>query len=163
MLYAHLIEDLVALHIYECSWFHVNGYAGLSRKKILELKHEKRIDELLSIYHKQQDGAVERLVSALHLIRKIRNELTHALVPQVGSDIERGESLDQVIAMLKNVVFWERVYLKPLRKMHETVLKRGITEALERALERDDPPFDARVARSKIQQYLDQLQSRLKT
>jgi hypothetical protein len=105
------------------------------------------------------DGAVERFVSALHLVRKIRNELTHALVPQVGSDLKGEEGRDQVIAMLNNITFWERFHLNALRKMHEAVLHHGITKTWERALERDDPPFDARVAMSKIQRYLDKLAS----
>ena len=61
--------------------------------------------------------------------------------------------------MLNNITFWERFHLNALRKMHEAVLHHGITKTWERALERDDPPFDARVAMSKIQRYLDKLAS----
>ena len=68
MFYAHLIEDLVALHLYECSYFHVNGYVGISQKAIRDMKHEKRIDEFLLIYSDQdkKDGSITRLVTALH-------------------------------------------------------------------------------------------------
>jgi hypothetical protein len=48
LFYAHLIEDLVALHIYECGYFHVNGYYGLSSRRIRNLKYESQINELLS-------------------------------------------------------------------------------------------------------------------
>ena len=159
MYYAYLIEDLVILHIYECSWYHVNGYSGVSRKQLRDLKSEDRINELAKIYHKQKDGVIERLVAALHLLRKIRNKLTHAFIPQVGSDFEQEEGLDQIIAMLKRISLWERYHLRTLRRVHETVLNRALTRAVERALERDDPPFDARVARSKIQEYLDEIES----
>jgi len=164
MFYAHLIEDLVALHLYECSYFHVNQYAGLSRKKIRDMKHEKRIDELLEIYREQDDsdGSISRLVTALHHLRKIRNHLTHALVPQVGSDFAAEEGIDQIIAMLKNVSYWERGWLKSLQQAHEAVLKGALTHCWEAVIEREDPPFDARVAQSKIQEHLDALRNQLK-
>lgn len=159
MFYAHLIEDLVALHLSECSWFHVNGYPSLSRRQIREFSHKVRINELTKIYHNQTDGTIERLVCGLHLLRQIRNELTHAFVPQVGSEFESEEGLDQVVAMLRNTIKWERHHLRTLQRAHEAVLNRAIIHAWERALERDDPPFDARVARSKIQGYLDELEA----
>ncbi len=162
MFYAHLIEDLVALHLYECSWFHVNGYPSLSRRQIREFSHEDRINELAKIYHNQKDGVSERLVRALHLLRQIRNKLTHAFMPQVGSEFESEEGIDQVVAMLRNTAKWERFHLRTLHRAHEAVLNRAITHAWERALERDDPPFDARVARSKIQEYLDELETQPK-
>ncbi len=40
MFYAHLLEDLIALHIYECSWYRVNGYPGLSRTQLRGLSSE---------------------------------------------------------------------------------------------------------------------------
>ena len=161
MFYAHLIEDLIALHIYECGYFGVNGYSGLSRRQIRELNSEERIDELSKIYSNQNDGSIERLVKALHLLRKIRNKLTHAFIPEIGSDFRKEEGIDQIIAMLTSIASWERVYLKSLQDAHSAVLKGGITHAWERALEREDPPFDALVARSKIQTYLEDLKSQL--
>ena len=50
MFYAHVIEDLVVSHLYECSYFHVNGYEGISAKTIRDMKHEGRIDELLTAF-----------------------------------------------------------------------------------------------------------------
>ena len=161
LFYAHLIEDLVALHIYECGYFHVNGYSGLSSRQIRDLKHESRINELLKIYQNQKDGSIERLVSALHLVRKIRNKLTHAFIPQVGNDFAKEEGVDQIIAMLKNITTWERLYLQSLRKAHEGVLRGAIKHCLDAVIEREDPPFDARVARSEIQEHLDELKSQL--
>ena len=164
MFYAHLIEDLVNLHLYECSYFHVNGYPGLTRRQISDLKYEQRIDELAKIYQDQNAGGITQLVSSLHLLRKIRNKVTHAFIPQVGSDFSKEEGVDQIIAMLRNITTWERVYLEKLRKAHEAVFRGAIQHGYERVLERadEDPPFDARVARSKIQEYLDELNSHLK-
>jgi hypothetical protein len=157
MFYAHLIEDLVELHIYECGYFHVNGYCGLSRHQIRDLKHEKRIDELGKIYQNQNRGEVTQLVSALHLLRKIRNLVAHAFNPQVGSDLRKEEGVDQIIAMLQSISTWEHLYLKSLQKAHETVLHGSIEHCLDSVLQCQDPPFDARVARSKIQEHLDEL------
>ena len=84
MFRAHLIEDLLALHIYECSYFHVNDYKGLTRKQIRELEHHERIDELLKIYPNRKDGSIERLVKGLGLLGSIRNKLTHAFIPHGG-------------------------------------------------------------------------------
>jgi len=162
MFYAHLIEDLLALHIYECGYFHVNGYRGLSRREIREMSHEDRINELAKIYHDQQDGSLEYHIPVLHLLRKIRNKLTHAFIPQVGSDVSTEEGIDQILAMLRNITTWERLSLEALSETHKTALREGIKHCFEAALARDDPPFDARVSRSKIQSYLDQLKGYLK-
>lgn len=136
MFYAHLIEDLVALHLYECSYFHVNGYAGISRKTIRDMKHEERIDELLTIYRDQdkKDGAITRLVTALHHLRKIRNYLTHAFIPQVGSDFAAEEGADQILAMLRHVSYWERGWLRTLKNAHEAILNGAVTHCLSMPL-----------------------------
>ena len=162
MFYAHLIEDLVELHIYECGYFHVNGYPGLSRRQIRDLKHEGRIDELGKIYQNQNAGEVAQLVSALHLLRKIRNLVAHAFIPQVGSDFTKEEGVDQIVAMLRSISTWERLYLKSLWKAHVAVLHGSIEHCLDAVLQREEPPFDARVARSKIQEHLDELKTHLK-
>jgi len=89
-----------------------------------------RIKELLKIYRNQKDGSIERLVSALDLLRKIRNKLTHAFIPQVGSDLAKEEGVDQIIAMLKNITTWERLYLQSLRKAHAAVLRGAVRHCL---------------------------------
>jgi hypothetical protein len=162
MFRAHLIEDLLALHIYECSYFHLNGYSGLSRKQIQKLEHHERIDELLKIYKNQKDGSIERLVKGLDLLGKIRNKLTHAFIPQVGSDLRKQEGVDQIIALLRDICTWERRFWALLKKAHEAVLRGAVKHCLKTVLEREDPPFDARVARSRIQEHLDELKSLFK-
>ncbi len=159
MFYAHLIEDLLALHISECSYFHVNGYAGLSRKQIRDMKHEKRIDEMLVIYGDQdkKDGSITRLVTALHHLRHIRNHPAHAIIPQVGSDFAAEEGVDQIIAMLRHVSYWEHSCLKTMKLTHESLLRHTITTCFEAVLERDEPLFDARLSQSNIQMNLDSL------
>jgi hypothetical protein len=157
-----LIEDLLALHIYECGYYHVNGYSSITRRQIRKLKHEERIDELAKIYPNQKTDAITTLISSLHLLRKIRNLVTHAFFPEVGSDFRKEEGVDQIIAMLRSVAKWERFWLKPLEEAHLKVFRGGIEHCWDAFLQRDDPPFDAHVARSKIQEYLDELRTHLK-
>jgi len=159
MFRAHLIEDLLALHIYECSYFHVNDYKGLTRKQIRDLEHHERIDELLKIYPNRKDGSIERLVKGLGLLGSIRNKLTHAFIPQVGSDLRKQEGVDQIIAMLRHISSRERYFWAWLKKTHDGLLREALKQRSKAALKREDRPFDARVARSKIQEQLDELKS----
>lgn len=157
MFYAHLIEDLVAMHIFECGYFHVNGYSGLSRSEIRNLAHSHAIQELGKIYHNQTDGSIQRLITSLDLLNKIRNKLTHAFIPQVGTDFRTEEGRDQILALLQNIVRWEKTYFRCLQTAHRKVISGAITRSLDAALEREDPPFDARVARSNIQDHLNSI------
>jgi len=162
MLYAHLIEDIVANHIYECSYFHVNGYTGLSKKQIRDLEAHERIDILPQIYKNQQGNSVRDLVDMLRILNRIRNHLTHAFFPDVGKEFQTEEGIDQTIAMLKRVAKWESACFALLFKMHGTVVNGAIKHSLRAVCQRQDRLFDARVARSKIQKYLNELENKVK-
>ena len=155
MFYAHLIEDLLALHLFECCRFKANDVEGLSRRKIKKMDAEERIESLLLVYKAQneKDGSILRLTSALHGLRKIRNHLTHGFITQVGSDLAAEEGIDQILAMLEQVVRWEKVWLGTLQSAHETLLA-SVISSPELILACDDPIFDARVSGSKIQALL---------
>jgi hypothetical protein len=157
MFYAHLIEDLVLLHITECGHFQVNDYKGLTRTEIKSLTHNLAIKELGKIYNGNTEGSINLLVSSLDLLNKIRNKLTHAFMPQVGSDIESEEGREQILGMLQNIVLWEKRYLGFLQKHHEILISEIIRNHPEKIMTRENPPFDAHVARSKIQGYLSEL------
>jgi hypothetical protein len=51
-----------------------------------------------------------------------RNKLTHAFIPQVGSDVSTEEGVDQIVVMLKNISPWERLSLEALQEAHKAVL-----------------------------------------
>lgn len=159
MFYAHLIEDLLARHVFECGHYHVNGYAGHSRSQIRKMTHEKRINELSEIYSEQDDTSIQRLKSGLHLLRKIRNKLTHAIVVEVGKDFSSEEGRDQIMGMLSNIEKWERGHYAILTRAHEAVLNGVLTQNPLQILDRVDPPFDPRVSESKIQKHLEELDS----
>jgi hypothetical protein len=95
MLYSHLIEDLLKLKLRDAAFFHVNGYTAPA-SPIPKLRFEDLIDEFGRGF-----SPPEKIVDDLHRIRKIRNKLTHAFVPQVGSDLLTEEGRDQIHAMLE--------------------------------------------------------------
>ncbi len=153
MFLGHLVEDFLEIHLTECAHFNVNGYQGGTPRDIRDWNFQRRIDELAKIYQHQTDGSIRRLVSGLHLLRLIRNNLAHAFTPQVGKDLLTEEGRDQLIAMLKHIAKWTLVHLHALRKVHFAILEhfgeRGVPSA--------DFPKVGTVARSKIQNYLAQL------
>jgi hypothetical protein len=136
---------------------------GLSRKEIRSLDHHERVGELPKIYPNQAEGSSKRLVEGLRLLGSIRNKLTHAFIPQVGGDLRKEEGVDQIIAMLKDISLWERRFWGLLKKMHDRLLREVTKQSPKAVLEREDPPFDARVARSKIQEQLNELRSLFKS
>jgi hypothetical protein len=164
MFNAYLIEDLIALHVYECSCINLNGYEGITREKIEKMSHKRRIDQLLVIYGDQDriDGSFTRLASALHHLREIRNHLTHEFILQVGNDFMRAEGVDQILAMLSNISFWERSWLDVLHQLHEAVLSLALANFPIGIENREDPPFDSSVSKSEIQQHLDDLKKLMK-
>jgi uncharacterized protein YqgV (UPF0045/DUF77 family) len=93
------------------------------------------------------------------VFRKVRNCLTHAFITEVGTDLLNEEGKDQIHAMLRKTSAHARRYLKALQKAHETVLREGIRTDYSIILAREDPEFDARIERSKIEQYLKELDS----
>ena len=152
MLYAHLIEDLLRLHLYECAFWGINGYGPIPRGRIKEMNFENMIDELGKVY-----GNVQDVAANLHRVRKIRNHLTHAFVDQVGTDLLTEEGLDQIHALLKRVIKHNRVLLKSLQKTQAAVLREGVTHDFMRLMACEDPEFDANVAKSKIKALLKEL------
>jgi hypothetical protein len=152
MLYTHLIEDLLRLHLYECAFFRVNNYGPISRKKIKEMDFEDMVNEIGKVY-----PGSERIVDDLHRVRKIRNHLTHAFVEQVGFDLRTESGRDQIHAMLNRVILHAQRHLKALQKTHETVLREGIKNDFKQILSREEPEFDACIAKSKIRTLLQEL------
>lgn len=158
MLFAHLIEDLVAVHIYDCGYFSVNGYSGFSRGKIRKMSHEDRIKQLSKIYPENDQSVVGELATRLDHLRLIRNKLTHAFVTEVGGEFSTEESVDQVVGMLKSILRWQRYCHHVLFEVHKTVWEGAVRHSLPEVMKRDDPELDARVARSEIQRHLDDLE-----
>jgi len=84
MLYGHIIEDLLKMHLVECSVQGINGYEkGLGG--IRKLNQCSLVKELESVYRDSDD--VHGLCDNLHKLRKIRNAVTHAFIKNVGNDL----------------------------------------------------------------------------
>ena len=93
ILYGYLIEDVLQLHLFECSHYHVNGYQGNSKTRIRDMNFARLIREFRLVYVKQG-----KFADGLDKIRLIRNKLAHAWVDQIGSDLETDEGYDQIHA-----------------------------------------------------------------
>jgi hypothetical protein len=152
MLYSHLIEDLLKLILRDAAFFHVNGYQAPAAKP---WKLEEIIDEFGRAF--PDTGS---LVEDLHRLRKIRNKLTHAFVPQVGSDLLTEEGRDQIHAMLDRYVRHAANRRKILGATFEGVLKKVVATDFTRIFDREEEVFDARVAKSDIQKLLDELDAK---
>ena len=149
MLYSHLIEDMLKLVLREASRFHVNGYqAPVSPPWSLE-------DIVKEFGRAFPDG--KKLVERMHMLRKIRNKLTHALVPQVGSDLVTEEGRDQIQAMIERYVRHAAVTRKALGSIYESMLKQVIAQDYTLIFKGEVEEFDARVVKSDIQMLLDEL------
>jgi len=154
MLYSHLIEDLLLLIMQNAAHFRVNGYSAPPRP-LEKLRLEELIDEFGRAF--PPTGTV---VDDLHRIRKIRNKLTHAFVPQVGSDLLTEEGRDQINAMLDRFCRHAFLHRQVLSAQFDLILKRAVETDVMRILEKEEDEFDARVAKSVIQQLLDELDAR---
>ena len=152
VMYGYLIEDILQLHLYECSYYHVNGYRGHSKSAIREMKFFRLIREFQTVYPDQT-----ALAEGLDKIRLIRNKVAHAWIDQLGSDLETEEGRDQIHALVSRTIQHERRYLKALKRTHEELFRHNIKNNLEAALARDDELFEARVSTSEIQRLLDDL------
>jgi hypothetical protein len=151
MLYSHLIEDLLKLILRDAVFFHVNSYTAPATP-IPKLRFEDLIDEFGRAF-----PPPDRMVDDLHSIRKIRNKLTHAFVPQVGPDLLTEEGRDQIHAMLERFSCHAARHRKALAGTFEALVKKAVATDLPRVLDREEEAFDARVATSEIQRLLDEL------
>jgi hypothetical protein len=152
ILFSYLIEDILQLHLCECSHYHTNGYHGHSTDKIREMGLARLIREYRLVYPKHT-----KFADGLDKIRLIRNKLAHAWVDQVGSDLETHEGYDQVHALVLRAVRHTYRYLKTLRKIHEGLFAEAVKQNLEAVLSYGGESVEARVSTSDIQRLLDEL------
>ena len=151
MLYSHLIEDMLKLILREAARFHANGYQAPPAAP-------RTLKELIREFGRAFPDA-GRLVEDLSRLRDIRNRLTHALVPQVGSDLVTEEGRDQIQAMIERYVRHAAAKRRVLGSIYEAMLKKVVAENFTLFFEGDVEEFDARVAKSDIQRLLDELET----
>lgn len=158
ILYGYLIEDVLQLHLFECSHYHVNGYQGNSKTRIRDMNFARLIREFRLVYVKQG-----KFADGLDKIRLIRNKLAHAWVDQIGSDLETDEGYDQIHALVLRVVRHAYRYLKSLKKIHDGLFTEAVKQNLEAVLSYGGETIEARVSTSDIQRLLDELDELAKT
>jgi len=160
VMYSHLLEDILRLHLSECARFKINGFS----KSVAQIKRRCDFKELIEfvpcVYDTKAHPDAERTTKALDLIRKIRNELVHAFVLQVHAEVHSEEGKDQIIAMLRRVTFFARQYLNGLGQQHKKLFRHVIETDFMKLFEYGDELLpEGRVATSKIQALLSELMS----
>ena len=120
MLYSHLIEDMLKLVLREAARFGANGYQAPNSPPW-------RLGDLISEYGRAFPDAIE-VVGRLRRLQKIRNKLTHALVPQVGSDLLTEEGRDQIQAMMERYVRHAGAMRRYLGANYQSMLKQVVAQ-----------------------------------
>jgi hypothetical protein len=150
--YMHVIEDILRLHLADCSYYGISAYTLPAKPPLQKLRFVQLIDEFARIHSTAPD-----FIRGLHCIREARNDIVHGFITQVGPDVESEEGRDQIHALLIRLIAHERRYLTRLRQIHEALLDELPKRHLARMLERDEPEFAAHVATSDAQKWLDEL------
>jgi len=161
--YGHLIEDILKLHLRECAMCKINGF-DFSPAAIEQAKFKTLIDFLPRVYCPDTHSETEKTVRALHLIRKIRNELAHGFIMQIYTELRSDEGKDQIIAMLQVVGYFENQYLRGLQEQHKRLFQHILKTDFMKIFETPDHPLpEGRVSTSKVQSLIDDLRELHKT
>lgn len=150
MLYSHLVEDLLKLNLREAARFSANGYQAPA---LMPWK----LGDLICEFGRAFPDAT-KVVERLQRLQKIRNKLTHALVPQVGSDLLTEEGRDQIQAMIERYVHHAASMRRYLGANYQAMLKQVVAHDFRLMFEGEAEEFDARVVKSDIQKLLDDLE-----
>jgi|GEM_PF-3045339 hypothetical protein len=153
LMYGHIIEDLIRLHLCELAFFGRLGNPRITEEDIKKCRLEEMIDLLPPSISPNPS-----FLKGLHTIRKLRNQVVHSLIEQVGEDLRTLEGCDQICALLAEITLWERKYLNRLKTAHESMLRSVLVEQTQRVLERQIQPCDRSVTASQMTKTLRQLQ-----
>lgn len=157
VMYSHLLEDILKLHLSDCARFKINGFSrSVSQVKRCDFK--ELIELLPRVYDAAAHPDTERTRQALHLIRRVRNYLAHAFVLQLHAELHSEEGKDQIMAMLRRVTFFARQYLDGLKQQHKKLFRHVIATDFTKLFEHDAEPLpEGRLATSNIQTLVKEL------
>lgn len=152
LMYGHIIEDLIRLHLCELAFFGRLGISSMTEDDVKKCRLEEMIDLLPPTISPNPS-----FLQGLHTIRKLRNQVVHGLIEQIGEDLRTLEGCDQICALLMEISQSERKYLGRLKAAHEKLLRSVFVEQTQRAMERQSPPNDRSVAASQMVKTLRKL------
>ncbi len=135
LMYGHILEDLIRLHLCELAFFGRLGNARITEDDVKRCRLEEMIDLLPPTISPNPSFR-----QGLHTIRKLRNQVVHGLIDQTGEDLRTLEGCDQICALLKEITQLESKYLRPLKVAHEKLLRSVFVEQTQLAMERQTPP-----------------------
>jgi hypothetical protein len=154
---AHVIEDLLRLHVFEAGRFEVAGIVNRTVEQVQQLKFPCVIDDFRYLHPEQA-----ALADALDSLQKVRNTMFHAFCPDVGGDLVTSEGQDQIHALLLKIALLQRRHLKSLQKLHEELLHtiyHGRTDDLLTNLFTDDWNVKT-VAKSDLLKFVEKLEQK---
>jgi len=153
MLYSQLVEDFIQLNLREAARFATNEYAPPGK---LPQGLKQKIREYGKAFPSEP-----KFVAYLQKLRETRNKLTHALVPQVGSDLSTDEGRDQIQAMLELYLSYVKIAHKKLGEQYHELVNQTVKDDFTKIFQGDIEPIDGRVSNSEIQQLLEEIQGLL--
>lgn len=156
MLGAHLMEDVVKIHVKECAFNKVNGY-DKDPERIKDLNAKVLIDELSSIYKNQRN--ISMMIQNLHRLRRIRNLLIHAFVREIGGDLAKELGKEQIRAMIKKITKFQQAYLACLQRHHQEMVKEAFKKNWMNYMKCEYEEFSSHVSSSEIQKLLLEIES----
>ncbi len=149
MLNAHLIEDMLSLNLREAARFRTNGYQPPA---VQPRTFKQMIDEFVKAFPTEAEAGPR-----LHLLRKVRNELIHALVKQVGSDFATDDGRAEINVMLTRFTEHAVIALHHLHANYRRLFIQTVARDFTLLFNDEAEEFDARVSQSEINRLLDQL------
>jgi len=152
MLYSHLIEDMLKLNLREAARFRANGY-------VAPAKLPWRMKDIIREFGRAFPDTTE-IVDRMQLLTKIRNKLTHALVPQVGTDFLTEEGRDQIHAMIRRYVQHSSPVHHYLGKLYHSMIEQVVAHDFTLMFEGEIEEHDAHVVKSDIQSLLDEIEKK---
>ena len=153
--YGHLIEDMLKVHLFDCSFFKRNCMAHVPLEKIRRMQFEDLIDMLR--LSEPEDDSMEGFVERLHVLRRARNILVHGFVLQIHKELQSKAGREQITAMLQRFSFHARVAHQKLSADAFAFQKEALRQDYTRIFDHPGYPgkeTEGTVAASEIQKLL---------
>ena len=153
--YAHLIEDILKLYIFDCAFLKRNCMAHVPIEKVRRSQFEDLIDMLR--LSEAESPEIDSFVERLHMLRKARNILVHGFVMQIHKELQSEEGRDQITAMLRRFVTHAQGMHRRLSKNAPAVQRESIKQDFMVAFDHPgypDKKTDGTVAKSDLQKLI---------
>ncbi len=149
---AHVIEDLLRLHLFDAGRFQAKGVQERTVSEIQDCHLKDLVSEFKTIYPEHA-----RLAEGLDLIRQIRNKVFHAFCSDCGRDLLSTEGRDQIHALLLAILPLQRRHLKLLQRLHEELIREVCKNSFLTVIEKTNDWNAKTVAQSDLHKLVTRL------